>query len=403
MLDLLGLQAPADLPGRSLLPLIAGREDAAPESYFESLSPSLNRGWAPLRGVVDGGLKYVDLPLPEIYDLGADPGEQKNLAASRPQELERLRGRLARLRAGEVAAGARVQEDESALERLRALGYVAGGAASGKQRFTEEDDPKNLVALDARLEDVITLYRSGQVEAAIAACEETLRRRPDMPQAYLQLAYMERSRGRLDSAVAASRQAVGLRPLDAETVSLHAVYLTEAGRPREALRLLEPHARAARPDIDVLNALGMAQARAGAARRGPRHLRAGAGALPHERHGPGQRRDRLPDGGRPGARAAGLRGGPRARRPRGARPQRPRRDRRRQGRTAEAIARWQRAAALDPRDYQTLFNLGTTLRDAGRTEEARPYLQAYLRLAPVALEARDIARVRAWLGEAKGP
>ena len=148
VLDLLGLQAPADLPGRSLLPLIAGREDAAPESYLESLSPSLNRGWAPLRGVVDGGLKYVDLPLPEIYDLAADPGERKNLAASRPQELERLRGRLARLRAGEVAVGARVQEDESALERLRALGYVAGGGASAKRGYTAEDDPKSLV--DAR-------------------------------------------------------------------------------------------------------------------------------------------------------------------------------------------------------------------------------------------------------------
>ena len=74
-----------------------------------------------------------------------------------------------------------------------------------------------------------------------------------------------------------------------------------------------------------------------------------------------------------------------------------------EGRTAEAIARWQRAAALDPRDYRTLFNLGTTLRGAGREAEARGYLEAYLRLAPVALEGRDMARVRAWLGGGKGP
>jgi len=74
-----------------------------------------------------------------------------------------------------------------------------------------------------------------------------------------------------------------------------------------------------------------------------------------------------------------------------------------EGRTAEAIARWQRAAALDPGDYQTLFNLGSTLRDADREEEAWAYLQAYLRLAPLALEARDIARVRVWLGAGKGP
>ena len=403
VLDLLGLPAPADLPGRSLLPLVAGREAAAPESYLESLSPSLNRGWAPLRGLVAGSLKYVDLPLPEIYDLAADPGEQRNLAASRPQDLDRLRERLARLRAGEASPGARVQEDEAALERLRALGYVAGGDAPGKALYTVADDPKNLIALDARLEDVITLYRSGRVEEAIAACEEALRRRPDMPQAYLQLAYLERGRGRLDAAIAASRRAVSLRPLDAETVSLHAVYLTEAGHPREALRLLEPHVKAARPDVDVLNALGVAQARAG-----DREAALATFARARELY-PANAMALVNAG------TVYLMAGDRARARRAFEAALELDDRAarahnslgviaaEEGRTAEAIARWQRAAALDPGDYQTLFNLGATLRDAGRREEAREYLEAYLRLAPVGLEARDIARVRAWLGGREGP
>jgi Flp pilus assembly protein TadD len=63
----------------------------------------------------------------------------------------------------------------------------------------------------------------------------------------------------------------------------------------------------------------------------------------------------------------------------------------------EAVERWRRAVALDPTDYRTLFNLGLTLRRQGREAEARPYLEAYLRAAPPALEARDIARVRGWL------
>jgi Tfp pilus assembly protein PilF len=73
-----------------------------------------------------------------------------------------------------------------------------------------------------------------------------------------------------------------------------------------------------------------------------------------------------------------------------------------EGRWSEAIERWRRAAALDPRDYQTLFNLGSTLLKEGRREEARPYLEAYLRTAPVALEGRDRERVRAWLRERSG-
>jgi predicted Zn-dependent protease len=69
-----------------------------------------------------------------------------------------------------------------------------------------------------------------------------------------------------------------------------------------------------------------------------------------------------------------------------------------EGRLEDAVERWRRAVALDPRDYQTLFNLGVTLRREGRDAEARPYLEAYLRTAPPALEGRDIARVREWLG-----
>jgi len=71
-----------------------------------------------------------------------------------------------------------------------------------------------------------------------------------------------------------------------------------------------------------------------------------------------------------------------------------------EGRPEEAIERWRRGVALDPGDYQTLFNLGVTLRKQGRESEARPFLEAYLRVAPRALEARDIARVREWLGHA---
>src|SRR5207247_7831743 len=71
----------------------------------------------------------------------------------------------------------------------------------------------------------------------------------------------------------------------------------------------------------------------------------------------------------------------------------------RQGRLDEAIERWKRAARLDPGDYQALFNLGSVLRRRGREAEARPYLESYLRAAPAALEAADVAKVRAWLGE----
>jgi arylsulfatase A-like enzyme/Flp pilus assembly protein TadD len=400
LLDAGGLEVPRDLPGRSLLPVIAGDGGSAPESYLEALSSSLNRGWAPLHGAVHGGLKYVDLPLPELYDLREDPGEARNLAVARPRDLERMRSLLARLRAEDVGVGARVAEEEATLERLRALGYVAEAGVATRERYTEEDDPKRLIEIDTRIRDVVTLFRAGDYDGAIALCQETIRSRPDMPLSYLQLAYLERRRGRLDAAVAATRKAVDLRPLDAESVSLHAVYLIEAGRPADALAFLEPYAKNVAPDLDVLTAVGMAQARTGRreealatfarARQldpsnamvlvnaGTVHLMGGDRARARQAF------EAALDVDDALARAHNSLGVIAAE----------------EGRLAEAVARWQRAAALDPADYQTLFNLGATLRRLGRETEARPYLEAYLRAAPVALEARDIARVRAWLAQA---
>ena len=73
LVDALELAAPDGLSGRSLWPLAFGRGGAPAPVYFEALSSSLNRGWAPLYGVVDGGLKYVDLPQPGAVRPGRRP------------------------------------------------------------------------------------------------------------------------------------------------------------------------------------------------------------------------------------------------------------------------------------------------------------------------------------------
>jgi tetratricopeptide (TPR) repeat protein len=403
VLDALGLQPPPGLPGRSLLPALAGDDPPPASNYFEALSPSLNQGWAPLHGVLSDGLKYVDLPLPELYDLGADPAESRNLAASRPQDMDRLRGLLGRLRADDRGPQ-RQKEDPATLERLRALGYAAAGQSQQKERYTADDDPKRLIEVDRRSREVIRLYRAGSLDAALALVRQNIAQRPDMPLAYLHLAYLERARGNLPAAVAAARRAFELRPLDAESVSLYGVYLTEAGRAREAADVLEPYMTAVQPDVDVLTARGMALAQLGRRDQalatferaraidpadtqvlvnlGTVHLMAG------DRVRARQAFEAALDVDPNVARAHNTLGVIAAQ----------------EGRMEEAVARWQKAAALDPSDYQTLFNLGSTLRRMGRESEARGYLEAYLRAAPVALEARDIARVREWLSApASGP
>ena len=397
ILDALGAAVPTDLPGRSLLPVAVRERDQSSTHYFEALSSNLNQGWAPLRGTVRDGLKYVDLPLPELYDLRADPREEKNLAATRPQELDALRGLLARFRADDRGVE-RQQEDPATLERLRALGYLAGGSAPAKERYAEEDDPKRLIEVDTRSREVLRLYREGRLEEAIALCRENIRRRPNMPLAYLHLAFLERARGRLDLAVEGARKAFELKPLDSEHVSLLAVYLTEAGRPQEAADLLEPYMTGVAPDVDVLSARGVALAALG---RREEALASFARARETDPTNPMVLVNigtvLLQEGRRADARRAFEaaldidQGVARAHNSLGVIAAF-------EGKPEEALGRWKRSVELNPSDYQTLFNLGFTLKKQGRDAEARPYFEAYLKYAPLALESRDIARVKSWLG-----
>ncbi|MGQ0722030.1 MAG: sulfatase [Candidatus Eiseniibacteriota bacterium] len=60
-----------------------------------------------------------------LYDLESDPGETRNLAAERPDEVERLRGLLASTDAAEPGlVGEEVTFTPGDAEKLRALGYV---------------------------------------------------------------------------------------------------------------------------------------------------------------------------------------------------------------------------------------------------------------------------------------
>ena len=93
ILELAGVQAPADWDSRSLVPLLRGqtaahREDAISEEFFS-------------RMIVTDDYKFVwnDNDEPEIYDRRDDPQEMSNLAQSRPEIVRRLyRTLIARLR-----------------------------------------------------------------------------------------------------------------------------------------------------------------------------------------------------------------------------------------------------------------------------------------------------------------
>jgi tetratricopeptide (TPR) repeat protein len=393
ILDALSLPPPAGLPGRSLLTKTAAGAETT--SYFEALSGQLNRGWAPLHGVIRDREKYIELPIPELYDLRQDPSEVRNRAAAEPQPLEALRALLEPLRSADRGIQ-RTPENAEARERLKSLGYVSG-AGPTPARYTEEDDPKRLIALDAMLQDVVRLYTEGDLQAALVRCRELVRLRPRMAISLLHLAHLERESGNQAAAVEALQKALALDPDDAATLALLGAYLTQAGREREAVDLLEASARSASPDVEVLIARGLALAKLGRTEEALQSLARAGEVNPSNAmvlvnvgtvHLMNGDRDRARD-----AFEAALRKNPKVARAHSslgvvlAE----------SGRAEESLAHWKAAIALDPRESGKLVPLGLLLARRGQAAESRRYLELFVASAPPAVYAQDIERARRWL------
>jgi tetratricopeptide (TPR) repeat protein len=396
ILDAVEVPAPGGLAGRSLLAAAAGHALDARATYFEALSSSLGRGWAPLHGVVDGGFKFIDVPIPELYRLAHDPGERSNLVEAEARRLEPLRRRLAALR-GDTDAITPRAEDAELRERLAAVGYLGAPQPRGKAAYGPEDDPKRLVHLDGLMQEAIDRRRTGDLRGARDLARRVVGERPDMTAALLQLALVERELGDLDGAVRTLERAVASSREDFNPAMLLAGLLGETGQAERGLSILAPWLDRAQPPVDVLKAGGVLLAR--------RNRHAEALAL-FERAREMDPSDaltlvhvatvHLAAGNRSAARAALLKS---LRREDG-----PALAHRllgllalAEGRHAEAESRFRAALERERDDADALLNLGRLLAARGRAEEARPLFERFLVVAPRDVYAEQAVVVRAWL------
>jgi arylsulfatase A-like enzyme/Flp pilus assembly protein TadD len=385
--------APAGLrrTGRSLL-----APAAAVDSYFESLSATLNRGWAPLRGLLRGGTKFIALPLPEVYDLPKDPHEKANLFESQRQAARNVFAALPKESDWPPRRETLTPDDAS---RLQALGYVTGAAAV-RDSYGPEDDPKRLIGLDQKVHDVIDLYMRGKVEDSIRLARDIVRERPTMSLGHSLLAQALLQEGHTQEALDVMLKARAQGTVSDALLRQLGLTLSEVGRAPEAVVILKPLAEKV-GDPQSLNAYALALSEAG-------HQKEAAAVLTkllendpddpkaYEQLGLVElRQNRWPQA----------------------------RDRSRQalklnpklplawndlgvalfqlGDKAEGLDAWQKAVDLQPDLWDALWNLGTQAAALGRTEQARKALERFAAGAPPARYGPDIEKAKAFLRQVK--
>jgi arylsulfatase A-like enzyme/tetratricopeptide (TPR) repeat protein len=245
--------------GASVAPAAPARSggEAGDASYFEALSATFNRGWAPLRGVLRQGHKFIALPLPELYDLPHDPAETSNQVES---DRPLARSLLARLPRESSWPPARQEPTGAEAANLRSLGYAVGSAPL-RQSYGPDDDPKRLVGLDRQIHGVIDLYQRGHTAEAAELARKLVAARPAMPLGHSLLAQALLQGGHKQEALAVMREAHEHGTATDGLLCQLGLTLAELGHPEEAVRVLTP--LAARGAPQYLDALAQALSDAG--------------------------------------------------------------------------------------------------------------------------------------------
>jgi len=236
--DLLGQSRPAYLQGQSLLPLMKGKKISPRKIYFETLYAYYRRGWAPIRGFIEGNKKFIDSPIPELYDLKVDFNETKNLAtASISLEKERLSELIKAQSAAAVES--RYYPDAQTRERLTSLGYVGGYQPPEKKTFGAEDDLKTLLVFNNQFEQAQELYFQGKSQACEKLLYDLISKRPEFDNPYLFLLTIYEKEGRLDEAEALLKAGFEANPRNYKLAVDYGMVLANRGKSELALQVLE--------------------------------------------------------------------------------------------------------------------------------------------------------------------
>lgn len=179
VLQELKIEVPAQVQGRSLLPLLTGKKEDSISVYAETFLPRLHFNWSELRSVETEKYQFIEAPKPELYDLAADPGETRNLYTDKKAVGGELQARLRAL-VRQYSADQELAEktglDPALMERLKSLGYAGfSGGTSPTTTDNSRPDPKDRIQVYELISDAIAESQHGEYQSSTEKLTATLK------------------------------------------------------------------------------------------------------------------------------------------------------------------------------------------------------------------------------------
>ena len=263
--DVLGIEKPSFLQGISLLPALKGKKLPERPVYFESLYPYYSRGWAPLEGYIFEQKKFIDSPIPELYDLELDFDELNNLAERK--KIPELKSQFKKIKDSLIPdekVDAAQKVDRKTRERLASLGYISYVQVIKKKHFSIHDDVKILLPYINKAEEAWELHKAGKSDEGIKLLRKIIEERNNMDVAYISLALIYHEKGDTEEAIAILEQGLSVLPSNYGIFIQYMELLTSAKKYDKVITSFEKMSiREAEYDPAIWNNLGVAYAKKG--------------------------------------------------------------------------------------------------------------------------------------------
>jgi choline-sulfatase len=241
--SLVDVASPTDIAGKDISDRPGGEASDPSRSYYiQSPCSQIIFDTNPLLGLVESRWKFIYTTNPELYDLQADPGEQRNLIDSEPRQARAMQDELEAIVAGVAVRLSATPSggDAETRQMLESLGYVGSGQRqAGLEIDPSKPDPKDMVGAYVTFNDVMVLMDLGQLDEAIEKATELADAHPDVRVVQWALVRALVRAGRYEEAQRPCERLENLSPDDVGMLTMKGVIAGRLGQYERARAALQ--------------------------------------------------------------------------------------------------------------------------------------------------------------------